>query len=81
MAYSQPSRSSNESIIPASAECSSALRLGATYCASSEYILARNSTGFFSFRPHDGTETLAALGEGHIRRRLIDNASFNVRLA
>jgi hypothetical protein len=27
------------------------LRLGATYCASSEYILARNSTGFFSFRP------------------------------
>jgi hypothetical protein len=31
--------------------------------------------------PHDGTATPAALGEGQLRRRLIDNASFNVRTA
>src|ERR1700733_6688474 len=40
-------RASNSSI-PPSAECSIALRFGATYCASSEYIRPRSSTGFFS---------------------------------
>lgn len=29
--------------------------------------------------PRDGTATPAAIGEGQVRRRLIDNASFNVR--
>jgi hypothetical protein len=30
--------------------------------------------------PSDGTATPAVLGEGQLRRRMIDNASFNVRL-
>jgi hypothetical protein len=38
--------SNRASINPGSAECSSAFRLGATYCASSANIRARNSTGF-----------------------------------
>ena len=43
-------RESKSSIRPGSAECSNALRLGATYCASSANIRARNSTGFFLLR-------------------------------
>ena len=40
-------RESKSSINPGSAECSNALRFGATYCASSANIRARNSTAFF----------------------------------
>jgi hypothetical protein len=45
----EPIRASSASIMPASPECSSALRFGATYCASSANMRARNSTGFFLF--------------------------------
>jgi hypothetical protein len=42
-------RESTSSIRPGSAECSSALRFGATYCASSANTRPRSSTGFLLF--------------------------------
>jgi hypothetical protein len=57
--------SNRASINPGSAECSNAFRFGATYCARSANILARNSTGFVLFiairaMPAMGSHRIAA---------------------